>query len=49
MEAKPHCGLMASLSIGMNLEASSTRRTSSSIGSRSGVLVVTKPSTTVVP
>ena len=36
MEAKPHCGLMASLSIGMYLEASSTRRISSSIGSNQG-------------
>ena len=49
MLAKPHCGLMASCSSGTCFDASSMRRFSASFASSSPVLLVTSPSTTVLP
>src|SRR4051794_23563846 len=46
---KPHCGLSASCSSGACLDASSTRRLSSSLDSSLPLLVVTKPSTAILP
>src|SRR5438445_1921308 len=47
-EPKPHCGLRARFSSGMNLAASSMRRSSSSTGSSRATLVLTSPSTTIL-
>ncbi len=47
--AKPHCGDRHSCSIGTKAEASSMRRLSASLVSIAPDLVVTRPSTTVLP
>ncbi|CKT54357.1 Uncharacterised protein [Mycobacterium tuberculosis] len=49
MLEKPHCGDSASWSSEAYLAASSMRRLSSSLSSISPNLVVTRPSTTVLP
>src|SRR6201991_77989 len=46
---KPHCGLSASCSSGACFDASSIRRLSSSLDSSLPLLVVTRPSTAVLP
>src|SRR5262249_24838613 len=48
-EAKPHCVLSASFSVGTYLDACSMRRSNSSPDSSCGSLVVIKPRTTVLP
>src|SRR5216684_238110 len=48
-EPNPHCGLRARFSSGTNFAASSMRRLSSSTGSSRGSLVLTSPSTTILP
>ena len=47
--AKPHCGLSASRSSGTYFAASSMRRLSSFLLSSFGDLVVTRPSTAILP
>src|SRR6267378_1749049 len=48
-EPKPHWGLRARFASGTNFVASSMRRLSSSTGSSRGTLVLTSPSTTILP
>ena len=49
VDAKPHCGLTASCSSGMNRAASLIRRSRSSLRSSAGRLELTRPKTTVLP
>jgi len=46
---KPHCGLIASWSMGTKRDAASIRRSRMSTGSSSAVLLVTSPRTSRLP